>query len=588
MRNRGKRLAALLGAVALVICQNGAMEVRAEEVPTTEESQPQEEAQEIEVDSQNPEDLPTATSLAETEAVGTEEVPATDESHLLEETQEMEVDSLNAENEPMETAERTAQVLPVINLRWENGEAVFYNPNTSKVQFEIHIFKDGSYAGGKTTTNTNGEADAAGEVRVNLNYCFSEYGEGSYTYQVVTFADGVKRDHLLNGAGTPSEVSSAYSDQDNPSQDDRKLLPATNLEWNERWQGSFYNPNEHASLVAYVYGPDGQEAGQFYDGQVHPEGNVTYDLYHILEKCGENGTYTFAVEAVYWNGDVRVMSDRSSESAPYTKPAEQLPRPELTVTESGIISCELSGVDQYVLGDDYGFDYEVYEGSRRVFQWGNNVPEIDLGREGVVREGHSYLIKVRTLSRKINNLLSSEWVEYTLDLRTEKGDQSGEDSSRSGSDSDEGESSDNSSVMAVEEWKPVTSDEIKRYAAYSKEKVNYTADVANAYGVTIQNAMQGKQCFDSFGAVLNDWVIGRTYNILPAGKFAYTMDTKVRIVLTIPKALQKEGREFKMICVTEKGRPVILNDLDTNPETITFETDTFYAFALIYKDTVAK
>ena len=39
-----------------------------------------------------------------------------------------------------------------------------------------------------------------------------------------------------------------------------------------------------------------------------------------------------------------------------------------------------------------------------------------------------------------------------------------------------------------------------------------------------------------------------------------------------------------MICVTEKGRPIILNDLDTNLQTITFETDTYYAFALIYKD----
>ena len=135
---------------------------------------------------------------------------------------------------------------------------------------------------------------------------------------------------------------------------------------------------------------------------------------------------------------------------------------------------------------------------------------------------------------------------------------------------------------AVEVWKPVTPDEIKRYAAYSREKVEYTAAKENAYNLIISNAMQGKQCFDSFEAVLGDWNIGRTYNILPGGKVAYKADSKASITLNIPRAFQKEGREFRMICVTEKGRPIILNDLDTNLQTITFETDTYYAFALIY------
>lgn len=47
-----------------------------------------------------------------------------------------------------------------------------------------------------------------------------------------------------------------------------------------------------------------------------------------------------------------------------------------------------------------------------------------------------------------------------------------------------------------------------------------------------------------------------------------------------------DNREFRMICVTEKGVPVILKDLDSNPENITFATDTYYAFALVYKDIV--
>ena len=144
------------------------------------------------------------------------------------------------------------------------------------------------------------------------------------------------------------------------------------------------------------------------------------------------------------------------------------------------------------------------------------------------------------------------------------------------------------SVPIVEAWKPTTPDEIKRYAVYGKEKVVYTADKNNVYPVTVKNAMQGKRCFESFEAVLGDYTIGRTYNILPNGKRLYKMDKAITITLSIPKELQAVGREFEMICVTEKGVPVILKDQDKDPATITITTDKFYAFALAYKDAKAK
>ena len=147
-------------------------------------------------------------------------------------------------------------------------------------------------------------------------------------------------------------------------------------------------------------------------------------------------------------------------------------------------------------------------------------------------------------------------------------------------------SNNNGTIMnlTVPVWQPSTPDEIKRYSVLGKETVNYITDVKNAYPVTVINAMHGKLCFDSFEAVLGDYTIGRTYNILPAGKYVYKMDSKAKITLDIPKALQKNGREYKMICVTQKGLPVVLNDLDKKMDTITFETNIFYAFALIYKD----
>ena len=66
------------------------------------------------------------------------------------------------------------------------------------------------------------------------------------------------------------------------------------------------------------------------------------------------------------------------------------------------------------------------------------------------------------------------------------------------------------------------------------------------------------------------------------------MEQAATITLTIPKTLQAAGREFKMICVTKGGLPIVLSDTDSNPNTITFTTDSYYAFALIYKDVAAK
>lgn len=133
-------------------------------------------------------------------------------------------------------------------------------------------------------------------------------------------------------------------------------------------------------------------------------------------------------------------------------------------------------------------------------------------------------------------------------------------------------------------WEPTTPDEIRRYTACGSEEVKYTADEKNVYPVTVQNSVQGEKCFDSFDAVLGEYVIGKTYNIFPSGEPTYQMDSKARITLNIPESLQADGRTFRMICVTENGRPVVLEDMDSNSETITFETDTYYAFALVYKD----
>lgn len=137
--------------------------------------------------------------------------------------------------------------------------------------------------------------------------------------------------------------------------------------------------------------------------------------------------------------------------------------------------------------------------------------------------------------------------------------------------------------VSVANWVPTTPDEKKRYAVMGKEAVECVPAATNKYAVSVRNAMQGPKCFVSFEAVLGDYTIGRTYNILPENKTAYSMSSAAKITLSIPKALRKDGRDFRMICVTENGMPYVLKDLDNDPNTITFETDKYYAFALIYK-----
>ncbi len=63
----------------------------------------------------------------------------------------------------------------------------------------------------------------------------------------------------------------------------------------------------------------------------------------------------------------------------------------------------------------------------------------------------------------------------------------------------------------------------------------------------------------------------------------YSMDKEIQFTIKIPSDIYKMGREYKMICVTKGGQPIVYSDIDTNPETITIKTNKFYAYALIYK-----
>lgn len=138
-------------------------------------------------------------------------------------------------------------------------------------------------------------------------------------------------------------------------------------------------------------------------------------------------------------------------------------------------------------------------------------------------------------------------------------------------------------VMDIKTWKPQTPDEKKRYACMGRESVQYTLDKDNAYRIVIENAMQGPLCFDAFESMLAGYTIGRTYNVYTLPNIVYSKEEEIQFTLTIPEAVYKKGRTYKMICVTKNGVPIVYDDLDDDPRTITVRTNKFYAYALIYK-----
>lgn len=333
---------------------------------------------------------------------------------------------------------------------------------------------------------------------------------------------------------------------------------ATDLEWNEKGQGIFTNPNGTCGVRVYVYCPDGSKK-TFNPGGTIGGGRITFDLYHYIS---EPGAYTF--EVYLENNSGSSISERSEEFT-YVKPDTQFPTPVVSVTKEGVVSCALPESEgaEYVLGTDYGFSYKLMLNGRVVTpQIGTNESTFDLGRW--MRSGGNYTVSACIISRNIAKYVDSKWTDpIPVDPDAQVSGQEEEEHTR---------------------WEP-SEEELKLYAVCGTEDIEFTADAGNTYEVTIENSIQGLMCYASFEAVLGDYTIGRTYNIYPSerGK-VFQMEDKARITMTIPEALQADGRTFRMISVTEGGRPIVLEDLDSNAETITFETDTYYAFALVYRD----
>ena len=109
------------------------------------------------------------------------------------------------------------------------------------------------------------------------------------------------------------------------------------------------------------------------------------------------------------------------------------------------------------------------------------------------------------------------------------------------------------------------------------------------HAVTAKRYPMSKGYLDLMAWILTnthaDFNYGLSYvcSVSTADKLYDTYDTPQRYTLTIPTSLQAPGRTFKAVVVKD-GQPTVLDDLDLNDATITFET-TYgcYQMSIIYK-----
>ena len=388
---------------------------------------------------------------------------------------------------------------------------------------------------------------------------------------------------LLSLGGEPLPVSSGT------------VQDPTDLTWTAAGAATFTNPNDF-DVWCQVQLYKGETRVGAYSGWSRLGAHQTsseWDLFPMVREPGND--YKFRViitDQIGSNGQPldrdRVASAYSGEKS-FGMASDTLPTPTVTVTGDGKVHCEVpetykdkllhfgyvvrEGVDGEIITNFGGehFSGDTYQEDMDVLNTGGKYGPIETNPK------YDYYVSVCAYALNPSTCNSSSYSGWVKILAaTESSEETVSESSQS--------SGEPKSEPVVEEWKPSTPEETERYAAYGRETVACTAAAGSAYPVTVANAMQGSKCFDSFKAVLSDYTIGRTYNIMPSGKKVYHMDQKVKMTLTIPTALQGSGRIFKVICVTENGRPIVLNDLDSAEKTITFETDSFYAFALAYKD----
>lgn len=118
------------------------------------------------------------------------------------------------------------------------------------------------------------------------------------------------------------------------------------------------------------------------------------------------------------------------------------------------------------------------------------------------------------------------------------------------------------SVAAIAEGYGLTSSE-KPYAKFSNldAKKSPLAKTAIDLAAASQGATVGPMLNIELGKMS-----GGKYSLLPSDGSA------IRICLGIPKSFAQSGKTYAVVCVRAGGAVSILQDIDTNPDTVTFDT----------------
>ncbi len=124
---------------------------------------------------------------------------------------------------------------------------------------------------------------------------------------------------------------------------------------------------------------------------------------------------------------------------------------------------------------------------------------------------------------------------------------------------------------------------------------NGTADAINTvytvldnqgYNVQFYHHTQGPLCDAAFRYAQGyDWLVIDYFNLTLNNSFStYETAYPLKIQVTIPADLVKQGRNWRMVCVSRNGQIYSFPDEDANDSTITFSPNRFYAYAMCYND----
>ncbi len=133
-------------------------------------------------------------------------------------------------------------------------------------------------------------------------------------------------------------------------------------------------------------------------------------------------------------------------------------------------------------------------------------------------------------------------------------------------------------------WEPTTPEEIKSFSYRSSIPVSFTVAGVNDGSISMCGEAQGNLFIEAVESVLGEYTIASTYNIGIDGQKFYETEKEIQMCIKVPAPLLNESRTFKMITVDESGVPFEFEDLDNDPNTITFTVDKGYAYALCYVD----